>query len=375
MRYWRMPWNRHVGAIGLDLGAEQPRAMQLRHGADATRRAIAIAVEPGADLMRRAAASAAALRRGGFVGREVVIGLPSSAARMHVARLPGSMSGDDARSAIAWEACERNGMAHESVVADAIPTGAPSPHGDGKEEQLVVAADAGELERAMALLIDAGFDPIAAEPRFMSVARAVSRRARRDADATNVRAVLHVEQGGSSILVLRGDRIAFCREIPVGGETFDHAVAQRLSVPIEAAAALRAHRMAASRGAAPAVDSVADEAALGAARATIDALAGEVALCLRYYGVTFRGGQPSRIVLSGPHGAEPRLAGIIEETTRAEVVAVERELPATALQAMQGLVDRGDCSAWIAAFGLACRPREAGAEHGGAETGQGRAAA
>ena len=358
MAFWRMPWNRNIGPIGLDLGAEHPRAMQVRHGADSVRRCVSVAVDRDADLARRAAAAAAAMRGAGFVGREVVVGLPSSSARMHVARLP-AITGPDAREAIAWEACERNAMARESIVADAVPTGAPSPHGDAKEEQLVVAANADELEQALAALLDAGFDPVAAEPRFMSVARAVSRRARRDADVANVRAVLHVEQNGSSIMVLRGDRVAFCREIPVGGETLDHAVATRLSVPIEAAAALRAHRMAAARGAAPEVDAVADEAALAATRATIDSLAGEVALCLRYYGVTFRGGQPNRVVLSGPHGAEPRLAQIVEETTRAEVAWFDRELPPAALDQMKGAVPGGDCSPWIAAFGLACRSRHA----------------
>ena len=360
MSYWRMPWNRSIGPIGLDLGAAAPRAMQVRHGPDANRRMIEVAAEPGDDLARRAGRAAQAMRRAGFVGREVVVGLPSSVTRMHVARMPAGL-GEHAASAVAWEASQRNEIPNERIVADAVPTGAPSQHGDGKEEQLVVAADADEVEHAMNALIEQGFEPIAAEPRFVSVARAASRRARRDADAGNVRAVLHVEQQGSIILVLRGDRIAFCREIPVGGETLDHAVASRLSVPVEAAAALRAHRIAAARGAAPAVDGVADEAALAATRATLDGLAGEVALCLRYYGVTFRGGQPGRVVLSGPHGGEPRLAQLVEETTRAEVVGIEQELPKVAVESMRAVAADADISPWIAVFGLACRERSASA--------------
>jgi Tfp pilus assembly PilM family ATPase len=361
MSFWRMPWNRSIGPIGLDLGADQPRAMQVRHGPDAVRRLLAIGAEQGEDLVRRAGNAARAMRRAGFVGRDVVVGLPSSNTRMHVARMPAGL-GERAASAIVWEASQRHEMPNERVVADAVPTGAPSQHGDGKEEQLVVAADADEVERAMAALIEEGFDPIAAEPRFMSVARAASRRTRRDADAGNVRAVLHVEQHGSIILVVRGDRVAFCREIPVGGETLDHAVASRLSVSLDAAASLRADRMAAARGLAPSVDDVADEAALAAARGTIDSLAGEVALCLRYYGVTFRGGQPGRVVISGPHGAEPRLAAIVEETTRAEVVSIDQELPQHAIESLRAATPSGDASAWITAFGLACRERYAQAE-------------
>ena len=354
MSYWRMPWNRNVGPIGLDLGAECPRAMQVRVGPDAPRESVSVQVDAGATLVQRAAAAAQALRRSRLIGREVVVGLPSSAVRMHVARLP-AIGGADAREAIAWEAAERNAWARESLVADAIATGAPAVHGDGKEEQLVVATSVDELEQALGALVDAGFDPIAVEPRFAAVARAMSRRARRDADAGNVRAVLHVEQQGSFIMVLRGDRIAFCREIPVGGETLDHAVATRLAVPMQAAASLRAQRIAAAEGHGGPVDAVAEEAAAAATRGTLDALAGEVALCLRYYGVTFRGGQPGRVVLSGPHGGEPRLAEIVAEITRAEVASFGVELPSALGAGMTGFAE------WLAAYGLACRPRPSSA--------------
>ena len=357
MSIWRMPWNRSTGPIGLDLGGSEPRAMQVRFGGDAPRLCEPIAVAPGSDLARQCASAAQVLRRSRFVGREVVVGLPAGLARMHVARLP-AIVGPDLDEAVAWEAAERNGVARGSLVADAVPTGAPSAHGDGKEEQLVVAADAGLLEEALGVLVDAGFDPVAVEPRFMAVARALSRRTRREADQGKVRAVLHIEQQGSSIMVLRGDSIAFCREIPVGGEALDHAVATRLGVPIESARELRLHRLAASRGEMGAVDPVADEAAGAATRATLDALAGEIALCLRYYGVTFRGGQPGRVVLSGPHGGEPRLAAIIEEAARVEVVPCAGELPAAATGSLGGVVKGCDFAPWIAAYGLACRPIE-----------------
>jgi hypothetical protein len=164
------------------------------------------------------------------------------------------------------------------------------------------------------------FEPIAAEPRFASIARALSRRNRRDADVVDVRAVLHVEHASSLVMVLRGDRIAFCREVPTGGHVLDRAVAARLSVPIESASQLRAQRIAAARGHGEPVDPVTEEAALAATRATLDSLAGEVALCLRYFGVTFRGGQPADPVeraaeLEGP-GALQRLR--LDQKTTAE---------------------------------------------------------
>jgi len=355
MALWRMPWQRSIGPIGLDLGSDVPRAMQVRLGVDEPVASATARTVPSAGIADRARAAALAMRAAGFVGREVAVALPSPFARMHVARLP-KLSEREERDAVAWDAAERLALPRDSIVADAVETGAPASNADGKEERLVVAAHAGELAAALDHLIDAGFDPISAEPRFASVARALSRRSRRESDLDRVRAALHVDDDASFVVIVRGDRVAFCREIPFGGNHLDTAVAERLSVPLESARQLRLRRLAATAAKAPPADAVTEEAALAATRPTIDALAGELALCLRYFGVTFRGGQPARVVLSGPHGAEPRLAGIVEETSRVAVVSFEAELPAGATsRRSQELTAEGGLARWTVAYGTACR--------------------
>ncbi len=356
MARWRMPWHHNIGAIGLDLGGDAPRATQIRVGADVPRTEIAARVEQGATLLARTRAATQALRAASFIGREVVVGLPSPFARMHVARLP-ELHGADLREAVAWEASERSALSREHIVADSLATDAPSTSGDGKTERLIVSADAGELATALQELVHAGFEPTVAEPRFVALARALGRRARRGSDLANVRAVLHLENADATVLVLRGDRIAFCRELSYGGDTLDAAVAGRLGVPIESAAMLRARRMAAVRGEGLPADPAAEEAAQAATRPTLDAIASELALCLRYFGVTFRGGQPTRVILSGPHAAEPRLAGIVEEACRTGVSSFEEELPAMAREVLGT-----DIARWVVAYGLACRSRDLLAE-------------
>ena len=354
MQFPRMPWQHNLGPIGLDLGADAPHAMQVRLGVDAPTAHCAARVETSPALIDRTRAAIHALRCAGFVGREVVVGLSSSCASMHVARFP-TLESDDHREAVAWEAAERSAIPRESIVADSLATLAPSSGTDSKSEYLVVSANATELTDALDLLIESGFEPIAVEPRFASIARALARRVRRDADSNHIRAVLHVERAGSTVLVLRGDRVAFCREITLGGGALDQAVAARLSISVEAAAVLRDRRIAYARGVAPTIDPIAEEAALAATRPTIDAIANELALCLRYFGVTFRGGQPTRVILSGPHGAEPRLAGIIEETCRANVSSFETELPSAAVELTGGSCETP--AAYLAAYGLSCRGR------------------
>jgi len=353
MARWRMPWHHNIGAIGLDLGGGAPRATQVRLGADVPRLEVAARVEPDATLVARARAAAQALRVSRFVGREIVVGLPSASAHMHVARLP-ELSDTDLREAVAWEASERSALPREQIVADSIATDAPSIAGDGKLERLIVSADASELTNALDVLADAGFEPTVAEPRFVALARAFGRRTRRGSDLANVRALLHLDDADATVLILRGDRVAFCRELKLGGASLDVAVAQRLGVPLESAALLRSRRMAAVRGEGSPVDPAAEEAAQAATRPTLDAIASELALCLRYFGVTFRGGQPARVILSGPHSAEPRLAGVLEEACRARVSSFEEELPPMACEVLGVGIARS-----VVAYGLACRSRNA----------------
>ena len=54
MPCWRMPWQNNIGPIGLDLGADTPRAMQVRLGVDEPRIRTTARIEPAADLVERA---------------------------------------------------------------------------------------------------------------------------------------------------------------------------------------------------------------------------------------------------------------------------------------------------------------------------------
>ena len=174
----RLPWHRSIGPIGLDLCAEQPRALQVRTGPDAPLRGVEMRVAAGSTLIERAESVAKQLRHAGFTGREVVIGLPPNIARMSVVRVP-AIAGADGREAVAWEAAERTGMARENLVADALPTGAPTNSQEGREEHLLIAVNEPDLIAACNHFIDAGFEPIAVEPRFAAVARAQPPRAAR----------------------------------------------------------------------------------------------------------------------------------------------------------------------------------------------------
>jgi hypothetical protein len=80
----------------------------------------------------------------------------------------------------------------------------------------------------------------------------------------------------------------------------------------------------------------------------------EVALCLRYYSVTFRGHRPSKVKLLGGEAADPQLQAIL---SAALTIPVEtgRPLYSVDTSKMKPTDRRGNMSEWAAALGLSLK--------------------
>ena len=137
----------------------------------------------------------------------------------------------------------------------------------------------------------------------------------------------------------------FIKYIDVGGRHFDEAVARHLKLSLGDAAALR--RRNADR---PATDRD-PEIARGvgdAVRPVLERLSQQLALCLRYYSVTFRGQPPERVVLGGGKATE----------TLAEWLSARLELPCEVGNPLRPFGENhaaGPAGQWDIATGLALR--------------------
>ena len=355
-----------IGTVGVDFGSGVMKLLQLRDH-NGTLQVVGAARcrldgegegQPAAEALAEQVRSAFAT--GGFTGRRCVVALPRNQVRVQSIRLP-QMPEAELRQAIEWEASQRFGFDRESMQADCIRTGALLQSGESREEILLIAASHATVHSHIDPLMEAGLRPVAIDTGFAALARTVSRRCRRESDRDQVRAVVEVGASGSVMMILRGDQIAFCKTIDIGGQKFNEAVADHLQMDNAAAAELRAERMVTDRSGreeGPELDESTSRAVYEATRPLMGDLTKEVMLCLRYYGVTFRGHPPDRIVLTGGDGLEPRLDESLKQACGIEVVlddgsgGLESFIP----QIHQKLNrSPGPLGAWAVAGGLSLR--------------------
>jgi type IV pilus assembly protein PilM len=353
-----------IGLVGVDFGTRSVRLLQVREQQNRLDVVGAAHVElpnddAASDREQLTQRLHSALGRGGFTGRRCVVSIPRDEVRVQSVRLP-RMPAEELAQAAKWEAAQRFGFDREAMEADHICTGATLQSGDNREEVLLIASSHAALHRYLEPVMAAGLRPVAAEPHFSALARIFSRQYRRDSDRTVVRAIVEIGVSSSTVIIVRGDQIAFTKPIAIGGRDFNQALVEHLELEERAAAELRTSRIrAAINGGEGALDDSATErAAFEAVRPLLGDVVKEVVLCLRYYGVTFRGHPPERIILAGGDGLEPRLDTMLAQTCKIPVVYDEVSAVLEGLgRAIQQHLHRdgGPGTCWAIAAGLSAR--------------------
>lgn len=316
--------HRGSAPIGLDIGTSGARLLQL------TRRGGAIEVGAAVAVSRRATTGEnpltpemiesikQRLETGSFHGRECVMTFPDHWLATRSVRLP-VMPENETNAALALEAAERLGFDDENPgEVSWVRAGRVRQGDDSRDEIILVGVERAPLTNLVDAVAETGLRPIAVEPSFLSIARAYSRRHRRQGDTEVVRAILDIGRRNTGVSVLKGDNVAFYKPLRVSGSDFTDAVAKKLSIGADSAFELRQQRIAASCGAATACDESVDRSIYEAVRPLIDELAKETALCLRYFSVAFTGERPTMVLTAGDDAAEPKLAEALAETLRIE---------------------------------------------------------
>jgi type IV pilus assembly protein PilM len=306
---WELFNARRYGPIGLDLGSRSVKLVQFN--ADRTK-LVAVARKdlPHGRKMTAEEYDALlvqAIRQAQdgqeFRGRDAVVCLGARELFVQNIRVP-KLTGDALEKMVAQEVASRIPFAAAEAEIRFLEAEDVRQGDAVKREIVVLACHRPVLERALAVVEQAGLRPVAVDVEPVALVRCYARQFRREDDKQQRTVFVHVGATNTAVVIARGDDALFVKYIDVGGKHLDDAVASHLKMNATEAATLRRHN---GDRRSDQQDSEVARSVAEAARPVIDRLAQELALCIRYYSVTFRGQPLSRMVLSGGE-ASPTLS-------------------------------------------------------------------
>ena len=357
--------------IGLDIGTASIKMLQLQRSGQimsvtgSGEHWLSSSI-PQSGAERRKAVVAGIreiLDKGKFAGRRAVSSLSSSQLSIKNVRM-AHMPEDQLAQAIRVEACERFNFEVGPDQLRWINAGQVRQGNEVRDEIVMMAASAAVVEEHLALLDEAGLaaEHIEAEP--VALFRVFQHFLRRRDDEQAVTVIVDIGNSGTRISVARGTKIVFIKLIDVGGFHLTDGVAKQLNLSHEEAHDLRVRimkehsesggrRRAEDSEEAPQQRSNVDWTIRDAMRGQVEELAKEVALCLRYCSVTFRGLHPNCVVLTGGEAYDAALVELLSENLGVNCV-VGRPLRGIDVSRMDVAANRrGTLADWALCTGLA----------------------
>lgn len=343
--------------IGLDLGQDAVKMLQLEV-VESSLRVVAAAKQPlppevrdqpelrlpvSMDIVRKL------LRSGLFHGQEIITSLPREIVHVKNLRLP-IMPAADLEAAVQFEARNIFSFDTDASLIRHLPAGEVRQGSDTKLEVIAIAAQQQEVEAFLEQLHRSGaiVDSLDFEP--CALYRATERFIRRREDESEVYVIVDIGARQTQVLIGKGRDISFCKPIEIGSTRLQKDVARKLGITEDEARGLRRRQIESTDPAAAAdVDSV-RQAVCDATRSTIEELSREIALCLRYYSVTFRGQRPGKVRVVGGEAGDPQLLSILSASLPIPV-ETGRPLLSVDTSKMKPADRRGSMSEWAVAMG------------------------
>jgi type IV pilus assembly protein PilM len=345
--------------IGVDIGHDTVKMLQLEVVGDSlcvtaaaksplpaeVRSKPALRMEMASGVIRQM------LRQHPFRGRNVVAALPRDIVHSKNLRLP-PMPDPELDAVVHFEAKNVFPFDTDQAAVHYLPAGEVRQGNEIRKEVVLLAARNEDVDQFVEHLHQAGCVIQSLDVEPCALYRGVERFIRRREDENDVHVLVDVGSRRSQIVIGRGREITFIKPIDIGGHQFHDAVARKLGITLEEAEALRKRLVDAAEPVDPSArkDPV-RQAVFDAARGPMEELGREIALCLRYYSVTFRGQRPTRVRLVGGEAWDPQLQTLLNA---ALVIPVEVGKPLYSVNTskMRPTDRRGSMCEWALALGL-----------------------
>lgn len=315
-----------IQPIGLDIGHSMVKMIQLCQR-DQIIRVVAAEEEtinrqiaPGSEAWRQEVIELIKkmYHRGHFNGHSVVSGLPGDVLKIKSLRLENDFE-QDIEETIKTEVAQRFGLNTDQDEIRYLIAGSAYQGEQIKNEVIFFGIEREQLTRHIELIEQAGLIPISLDTVPCALFRCFQSTLRRREDQDIVSVFVDLGSRYTTVIIGRGQEIAFVKQIPVGGNELNEQVALRLGINLDEAVQLRTRL----RENDDAVDEETRRAILDAMSSSIETLAHEISLCFRYYAVTFRGRRPAEAAFAGGEAYESALMDALRRHLGVEIRIAE----------------------------------------------------
>jgi len=300
--------------IGVDLGTTAAKLAQLKTSDDGISLLGAGAVEIPPEARQDFGARLAFLSEGiqkvmrshQFKGRQSVLALPARDTFIHHVKVP-KLSQEDTAKAVRSELQGKLPCPVSQSVVRHVVAGEIYGEGEAKQEVIAVSVPRATLDGYLTMAKRARLDVVGVNVECCAVVECFSRLFRRNADAS--RTIMFVDLGCSStqVVLSHGCRIAFARNLSIGGNDLDKAVADGMDIPPEQAHAMRRDLEGNGK------DQAVEDTVYHLLEGPINALVEQITQCLRYHESVFRNQGIERAIFMGGQAYYKRLCQTIAQ--------------------------------------------------------------
>ncbi|MBL4702179.1 MAG: pilus assembly protein PilM [Phycisphaeraceae bacterium] len=315
--------------IGIDIGAYAVRLVQLEQCgsevgvAASSEQALDLGLPEHGPVREKCVAEAIHLgmAEGNFKGNRVVTSIPANQVIYKNIRIP-VMPANELKAAVAWEAADRLHLSPDDVQLQYHNVGEVRQGDENKQEIILLAVTKKNISEHVALLTECNLTPLAVESAPSALARwANYHQSGEESDQAIV--VLDLGYDTSKILICHHGRVLFYKQIESAGRQINQDLAGKLDMSVADIDQSRI-KLPEDGNKIDTDDGVSDmkpgDATLlrtlnESMRLVADELTRELNLCLRYYGVTFRGHRPEHACVTGGMSREPMFLRMIQESS------------------------------------------------------------
>lgn len=303
----RLLASRSCSPIGIDIGSRSVKLLQFNADRtrvlDAARRELPpLDADPALRAAALAEAISSAREQHHFRGREAVVSLGAHELFVQNIRIPKT-PGEETERVLMQEASSRLPYPIAEAEVRYVEAGDVRQGDAVKREVILLACHRRVMEPLLNTVGSTGLRLMAVDVEPLALLRCYGWQYRRDEDRQQRAMFVHVGATSTVVIIAHGSEPLFIKYIDVGGQQMDEAVATYLNMELPAAASLRRH--SGDRRA----DQQDQEIARGlmeSVRPVLERMVSELALCVRYHSVTFRGQPLVRVVVGGGE-ASPQL--------------------------------------------------------------------